>query len=94
MVAKLGKRLGFAFRCKIGGAPAYDDTYRADACRDLAAAVRKRADPNRNVDVLLNRVDDPVGQHEPQTDFRIRIQEFYREWEEMRMTETPRRRHR
>jgi hypothetical protein len=39
-------------------------------------------------------VDDPVGQHEPQADVRIRIQEFGRKRQQMRMTETPRRRHR
>ena len=40
------------------------------------AAVRQLADPDREIDMLLHEVDHAVGQHDPDVDLRIGLEEL------------------
>src|SRR3984957_5938946 len=51
------------------------------------AAVGQGTDPHRHVDVVLRKIDVPVGQRHPDVDVRVRLQEVVDDPEHMEATE-------
>jgi hypothetical protein len=74
--------------CQIAGAGAHHKSYRTDLGGDQAA-IRENADPNGDIDVLVDGIDDAVGQHKSQFDIRIGIQEFDRDRKQIHVPQAP-----
>ncbi len=70
MPLKARRRLWRTTRVQITRACARHPTYRADpGCHQKA--VGQRPDPHRYVDMLINQIDDMIGQQEPRGDVGI-----------------------
>jgi len=86
VVAKIGRLPRNAARSKIGRAGANDVTDRSDAVCNHAA-VRQDADPNREIDSLLEQVDNMIAEEKTQIDVRICRQEFQRDRQQVQVSE-------
>ena len=74
---------------EIGRTCAHHGTNRPDPCCDHAA-FGQAADPNRDVDVFLDRIDDAIGEQKSQADIGEQTQELDRQRQQMRVSQAPR----
>jgi hypothetical protein len=88
---KIVGRLGMPPSSKVFWAGASHDADGSDPSRDHAA-VRKRPDTNGDVDLVFDRVQDPMAEQEAQGDIRVNVEELTGEWEQVEMPEAPWRR--
>jgi len=74
----------------VPGARAHDAANLADTNRD-EAAVRQRADTDRQVQVIVDQIERSVGQHQAHIDLRKGLQEIGRHRQDMQAAEDHRR---
>src|SRR3984957_4011659 len=90
-VDEIGKLLRHAVPGEVFRTSDDDAAYGADP-GGYHAAVGQRADPPRPVDVVLRKIDVPVGQRHPDVDVRVGLQEVVDDPEHMEAAEGDRRR--
>ena len=74
MSAKLGRAFGHTTRGEIGRAPANHMAHSTDPGGDKAA-VGQWADPNGEIDMLFQKIDCPICEHQPDIDVAIGLEE-------------------
>src|SRR6516165_9695341 len=93
ILAQIAELFWLAPRLQVRGATADDDSDRTNASRNHTA-VRQSSHADRDIDILLDRVDDMVSQQQPQRNVRVGFEEFDRKRQQMHVAEAPWRCHR
>ena len=90
MTLEVSGRTRLAAPAEIVRAGAHHPPDLADSPRNQSA-VRQTSDSHSDVYVVLDQIDDPIGQDEPDSDLRIGCKEFVNDWRHVQRAKRDRR---